>query len=130
MSQSSWRRLESVTPQAVHLAQTGRQLFDRGSVDELRLALVVLDGLAEMLLRFNTSVQDVPLDLGEAVVSMNAEYVDAGLDAPMEVHHLRFPITLVKADIDGDPVVHLAKNQRRKLYEFDPNVDVAVFLAR
>jgi len=80
-----------------------------------------------MLLRLNTSEQEVWLDMGRAANSVNRELEDEGQEERLNVYALRFPIDVAKADLPGDPSVHLSTTQRRKLRDFDPNVDVAVF---
>jgi hypothetical protein len=120
---------EQVTPHAYLTAQVGRELYQKGSPEDLRLALVVLDGLAEILLRFNVAVQEMWLESGAAAVRLNADaqvYEDV---PPLPVHKLVFPTSTTRAELPEGTFVHLSTTQRRKLYEFDPNVDLAVFFA-
>jgi len=121
------QRVEDVTPHALLLARTGKSLFERGSSEELRLALVVLDGLAEMLLRFNTGQRETRFELGSVAhrTLMNAE--SGGVDMELRVHQLTFPVVETASEIGESALVYLSRTQRKKLYEFDPNVDVAVF---
>ncbi len=119
--------LQDITPHAHLLAETGRGLYDRGEPAELRLALVVLDGLAETLLRFNSDEQEVWLQIGRTAARIIAENGEDGTELPFELYELTFPISTTFADLSEGTYVHLSRTQRKKLYEFDSNVDMAVF---
>lgn len=121
------QRVEDVTPHALLLARTGKSLFESGSSEELRLALVVLDGLAEMLLRFNTGQRETWFELGSVAHQTLVNAESQGLDVDLRVHQLTFPVVETASELGVSALVYLSRNQRRKLYEFDPNVDVAVF---
>jgi hypothetical protein len=121
------QRVEDVTPHALLLARTGRALFDSGSSEELRLALVVLDGLAEMLLRFNTAECETWFELGRAGHDVVERAATQGVEVDLVVHQLTFPVTTTMAELGQTVPVHLSRSQRKRLFEFDSNVDVAVF---
>ena len=107
-----------------------RRYYDDGHPEHHRLALILLDGAAESLLRRLVNENEMWFSFGELMAGQNAEAATLGLDQPHVVHDMTFPSDLVSEGAYGEPV-HLSRTQRRKLdKEFGPNADVAVFFRR
>ncbi|MEV8242004.1 hypothetical protein AB0O90_17295 [Microbacterium testaceum] len=105
---------------------SARRFFDNGHPEHARLALIVLDGAAELLLRRLLAENEMSFRLGQIMFRQNEEAVTLGIERPHEVHVMTFP-----SDAIGDgrfSPVYLSGTQRRRLDSyFGPTVDVAVF---
>jgi hypothetical protein len=109
-------------------ALAARNHYDEGGAEHLRLALILLDGSAEALLR--RMVDDVQMwfTLGNRSREINLELLKAGeTTRSLPLYTMTFPSTTVGA-LDRSMPVYLSKRQRDKLHsEFGPNVDVALY---
>lgn len=119
--------LDELTPHVHLVATTARDLAGGGGPSELRLALIILDGAAESLLRFNTTRHEGVLGFTGRLQELNAELEREGRDRTSRFHNLTFPITLTKADLPAGTHPVISNTQRKKLREFGPNADLAVF---
>ena len=103
-----------------------RKQYNDEHPEHQALALILLDGATESLLRQIVEYHELWFRLGELLAHQNAEAAAQGLDQPHVVHSMTFPSEAQSAE--GPAPVHLSNGQRRKLHrEFNPNVDVAVF---
>lgn len=105
---------------------TARKHHDEEHHEHQGLALILLDGATESLLRQIVENQEIWFRLGELMAHQNSQAAAQGLGQPHVVDSMTFPS---EAQSAGGPVpVHLSNKQRQKLHAyFDPNVDVAVF---
>lgn len=106
-----------------------RRYYDEGHTEHLRLALILLEGATEALLRRVTQDSEVWFRIGELTQRTNEEAAAEGLD-PLPIHRMQFPSTATYRAAAAT-AVYLSNRQRKKLnYEFAPNVDVAFFFER
>lgn len=104
-----------------------RSYYDGGHPEHQRLALILLDGAVESLLRRLVDDCSMWFRLGELMAEQNRKADSISMDPPHAVHHMTFPSEAVSGDELGEPV-YLSKSQLKKLdREFGPSADVAVF---
>ena len=109
-------------------AITARRHYDEGSAEHLRLALILLDGAAEAILRRMVDDHQMWFMLGDRITALNLAIQAAGeTEDLLPVHCMTFPSTAVGEAGQSTPVF-LSNNQRNKLdREFGANVDVALY---
>lgn len=104
----------------------GRKFYDNGHPERARLALIVLDGATELLLRRVVVDSEMSFRLGQVMHRQNEEAAMVGVEQPHEVHVMTFPSEAV-GESSFSPVYLSRKQQGRLDKSFDPVVDVAVF---
>ncbi len=101
--------------------------YDDDQPERHRLALVLLDSAAELLLRRSTDSRALWFRLGELMTEQNQHAVELDATPPHSVHLMTFPSTAISESTHGEPVF-LSRRQRQKLdREYGPNVDVSLF---
>lgn len=105
---------------------TARTYYDNGHPEHSRLALIVLDGAAEILLRRLVASQEMSFRAGQIMFKLNEEAAALGAEPPHIVHAMTFPSDVV-CDDSPCPVYLSGKQQERLDREFGPMADVAVF---
>jgi hypothetical protein len=106
---------------------TARKLFDVGTAEHVRLALIVLDGAAEMLLRKNVSEHSFLLASGEQMFSNDTKARADGITTSSPLQPITFPIGPDQEVLPVTRLPYLSRRQRKKLRDdFGPNADMAV----
>ncbi|WP_141677851.1 hypothetical protein [Microbacterium oleivorans] len=105
---------------------SARRFYDDGHPEHARLALIVLDGAAELLLRRFVADKEFSFRVGQIMFRQNNEAAALGEDPPHDVHVMTFPSD-VRGDRSFSPIYLSRRQQDRLDREFGPTVDVAVF---
>jgi hypothetical protein len=106
---------------------TARKIFDADTPEHLRMALIVLDGATELLLRKNAAEHGFLLASADRLFDEHAKAKAEGIDYPPPLHPITFPIEPSQAELPLTKIPYLSTRQRKKLErEFDPNADMAV----
>lgn len=119
--------INELTPHLHLISTTARDLALTGSPAELRLALIILDGAAESLLRFNTTCHEEFLRLNGRLKELHAHLEGEGVELGAQFHTITFPIETTNERLPDGTYPVLSATQRKKLREFGPNADLAVF---
>ena len=98
-----------------------------GSTEQLRLALIVLDGVTELLLRRHVRGHAMFFNLGDRMQELNSQAYESD-DEKLPVFPMTFPLRPDDELPAERGAVYLSPRARGDLHRaFDPNVDVAVF---
>jgi hypothetical protein len=106
---------------------TARKLIDVGTPEHLRMALILLDGATELLLRKNVAEHGFLLASADRLFDEHAKAKAQGTDYPPPLHPITFPIGPSQQELPVTKIPYLSTKQRKKLErEFDPSADMAV----